>query len=179
MFFIPFRNFSSLLFLVFPSRFSSLPFIFCNFLRLSTSLVCLRRFSLFLPICLACLTNFPPFSFLYFSCFSLTSLLFRTAFYFSFSLYFPRLSVSISLLIAVRGQRYLKPFTAPAAVSLGDSRLYTGLMGGIRSTVVLRARATKHHLNAGTVSRCGNFSRAFNSELIRVMKHTRCFKLTR
>lgn len=65
---------------------------------------------------------------LYFSRFSLT-LLFRTAFYFSFSLYFPRLSVSISSLIAVRGQRYLKPFTAPAAVSLGDSRLYTGLMG--------------------------------------------------
>lgn len=54
-----------------------------------------------------------------------------------------------------------------------------GAYGGIRSTVLLRACATKHHLNAGTVSRCRNFSRAFNSELIRVMKHTRCFKLTR
>lgn len=63
MLFILFRHFSSLLLLIFPSPFSSLPLIFCNFLRLSTSLVCLRRPSLFLPICLTCLTNFPPFSF--------------------------------------------------------------------------------------------------------------------
>lgn len=126
MFFILFRNSPSLLLLIFPSPFSTLPLIFCNFLRLSFFLVCLR---LSLSPYLSRVSHqFSTLFFLYFSRFSLT-LLPRTVFYFPFSLYFPRLSVSVSLLIAVRGHRYLKPFTAPAAVSLGDSRLYTGLMG--------------------------------------------------
>lgn len=148
-------------------------------LQLSSYLVHLRRPSLFPSIYLTCLTNFPPFSF-YTSRASLSPSYFAQCFI-SLSLYTSLASLCLYLSSDRSSGTAIPQAILPRCRGehWGFEIVY-GAYGGIRSTVVLRACATKHHLNAGTVSRSAEISRAtFNSELVRVMKHTRCFKLTR
>lgn len=153
---------------------------FCNFLCLCISLVfvaslLLSLFSLYLSISrVSAIFHVFLVTFLVFLFLPLT--LHNVLFLFLSIL--PSPSVSISHLIAVWGQRYLKPFTVLLRWALGIRDCIRGLWGyplnsGFACTRNETSFKRRHRQSVQ------KFLAHLYPKLVRVMKHTRCFKLTR
>lgn len=146
MFFILFRNFPSLLLLIFLLAF----LLSASYLLQLSSY--LSRLSSPPPLSFSLSISrvspiFHPFSF-YTSRASLSPSYPRTVFYFSFSLYLPSPLCLYLSSDRSSGTAIPQAIYRAAAVSLGDSRLYTGLMGvSAQQWFCVRAQRN-HHLNA-------------------------------